>query len=235
MNYNTERKEIIKRELEKCFTHHNTLIDLGALEGEYSAIASHIGYKVTAIEARSSSVKKIVELSRDQKLWITVIQDDVKNIDKYKQFDVTLCLGLLYHLDNPVEFLTKLATKTKDTLILSTHFSLMDDRRYDLFPQLSRLKKAICKRIPSLFTKHNYGLGELVVNENHLGRWYREYNSRASFKEIDKLTLSSVSNHKSFWLNKDELLSLLNRLGFNVREVHNVERHDLSIFICKKT
>ena len=99
--------------------------DLGALEGGYSVALARAGYQVTAIEARQRNILKCCHVAANTDLPnLTFIQDDVRNLPLYGEFDAVLCSGLLYHLDRPVDFLNMLGSVTKRLLILKTHYSV---------------------------------------------------------------------------------------------------------------
>jgi len=230
------RVKLIKEILYNYKKSNPTLVDLGSLEGGYSLMANKLGFKVSSVEGRYKNCEKIQWLKKLTGANFDIIWEDVKDIDKFskKGYDVTLCLGLLYHLDNPVDFLTKVASKTNDLLVLSTHYSQRVDKMYDKLPSLRKIKKAIYKRLPFIFYKANYGLGKLEENEGLQGRWYWEYNKNTSDRKIDKLPASSLSNSNSFWLTKESLIGLLKDLNFSVEIKDESTKHDSALFICKK-
>jgi len=84
------------------------ILDLGALEGLFSIELARLGASVVAIEGREANIEKIrfakevLELDR-----LELRLEDVRTLhrDLHGEFDVVLCLGLLYHLDAPDVFL----------------------------------------------------------------------------------------------------------------------------------
>jgi SAM-dependent methyltransferase len=96
--------------------------DLGCLHGAYSRAFARAGYQVTGIEARAENIaacRQAIDLP-----GLRYIQDDVRNLATHGPFDAVFCCGLLYHLDEPVKFLTLLGQVTRRLLIIQTHYAL---------------------------------------------------------------------------------------------------------------
>jgi SAM-dependent methyltransferase len=97
------------------------ILDLGALEGLFSLEFARRGASVVAIEGREANLEKIrfakevLELDR-----LELRLEDVRTLDRERhgEFDVVLCLGLLYHLDAPDLFL--LLERMRDVCRLAT-------------------------------------------------------------------------------------------------------------------
>lgn len=236
LEYDDRVKKII-RYLERTYPNRDSrrnirVADLGPLEGGHSVILSAMGFDVVMIEGRQSNVDKILWLRDKLELprsSFQVFKGDVKHLAEYGRFDVILCLGLLYHLDEPASFIRLMALKT-DRMIISTHFSVYPDNQYDIFPALNKIKRAIHKRIP-IFPKHHYGLSDMTYHDGVPGRWLTEYNKR---HDIEKLPASAVSNSKSFWIEKKSLVCEIESYGFSCNEMHTNPGYDSSLFICEK-
>jgi|GEM_PF-895472 len=169
------------------------LVDLGCLEGGYSAGFARLGFDVLGIEVRDYNYARCEALQRRAGLSnLRFVKDDVMNIDSYGEFDVGFCCGILYHLDRPVEFLAKLATSIKKLLIIETHFSLAEK------------------------TKSRFKLGDLVLHEGVEGRWYKEFESHTpeSVRQHKRYAWSSLRNDASFWIRREQLLELLYHFGY---------------------
>lgn len=209
------------------------ILDLGSLEGGHAFELCKMGFDVHCIEARADNVGKLYwlreHLDFEHKLRFHVRMDDVKNITNYGKYDVVLCLGLLYHLDTPMEFLSNLYSHTKDVLFLDTHYSRYEDAMYETPQMISTIRKKICKRMPALFQKHHYGLSKRCYNEGYLGRWYPEYDEKKD--DVDKLAASSFSNSRSFWVNKTSLMASLSA-AHDVRIMDDNPRHDSMLLCC---
>src|SRR5437868_191434 len=112
---NDERTSTIKALVAKLVrtTRPLRLLDLGSLEGGLSFEMAREGWDVTGIEGRDSNFEKAELIRRYFGLENLRFQlRDVKSLDPGRDgtFDVILCCGLLYHLDNPFAFFEKLAT-----------------------------------------------------------------------------------------------------------------------------
>ncbi len=100
------------------------IADLGCLEGGYTAELARQGYNSLGIEVRDDNIKKCQYASKKLNLPnLKFVQDDVRNVAKHGKFDAVVCLGLLYHLDNPVAFLKLIGEQTRRTLVLDTHYA----------------------------------------------------------------------------------------------------------------
>lgn len=105
-------REVIFVEILKTLT-PGTLVDLGAGHCAFSVIAHNLGFKVTAVDARTVRVPK--GLPSD----IGFVESNVLNVD-LEQYNAICILGLLYHLTlaEQVELLNKCKNKT---VIIDTH------------------------------------------------------------------------------------------------------------------
>jgi hypothetical protein len=174
---------------------------------------SRQGAAVLGIEARAKDLEKAGLLKEHFELsGLELLCADVKDftVERFGTFDVVLALGILYHLDQPVQWLRQVSAATKDVLIVDSHFAPADEPSF----------KQIDERFAGM-------LGELekmdVGGWNCEGRWFTEYTET----EDRELQLwASYSNHKSFWLTKESLLLALARAGFDlVFEQHDYSAH----------
>ena len=167
-------------------------VDLGCLEGGYTVEFAKMGFATTGIEGREINFNHCLELQEKFQLPnLCFFRDDVKNILNYGPFDISCCCGILYHLDHPVDFLKKLASKTKRLLIIHTHYS----------------ESTMC----ATFAKNT---SEITEHEGKKGRWFYEYDEHMI--DIESFNWASYSNHKSFWLDKYELIETLKEVGFDI-------------------
>jgi SAM-dependent methyltransferase len=103
------------------------ILDLGCGEGVYAIEAGLRGASVLALDARTERMELGAACADRHALdSVTFRQEDVRGVDRdtHGEFDVVLCLGLLYHLDTPdvfrlLERIQELATRLVviDTLI----------------------------------------------------------------------------------------------------------------------
>ncbi len=177
------------------------VLDLGAAEGAFALeFASH-GATVVAMEGRIGNVEKIrfgrVALGLDQ---LEVVQGDVRELspEKHGEFDLVLCLGLLYHLDGPgaVVLAHRLAEVCRRVAVIDTHVGL----------------------------KAN---GSATADgHTYRGRTVREFDPGASAEEQAHLTRSALGNSESLWLTRSSLFNLLLDVGFTSVTELCLPRHE---------
>lgn len=96
--------------IEKYLKPGDRILEIGAGTGAYSLYYANKGYKVDAIELSKSNVE-VFKSKITKDLDVNVIQGNAVDLSVYKDntFDITLCLGPLYHLFKEEE--TTLAIK----------------------------------------------------------------------------------------------------------------------------
>ncbi|MBI5675009.1 MAG: methyltransferase domain-containing protein [Nitrospirae bacterium] len=207
---NDRRMQIIKntlRFLKKGELSGLKLIDLGCLEGGLSFEMACEGINVVGVEGRVLNYEKCVLLKNyySDLSNLNFICSDVKKLSKNEHgvFDIVLCCGLLYHLDNPMSFIDILDDITHDDsiLFLDTHIA----------PSDMDLDSCIFKNDLSHFLELKYN------NISYEGRWYDEYSKEANGSDNE---WAAVSNPKSFWLSFDSLVKSLYYGGF--RRIYNM-------------
>ncbi len=208
------RLKAIFRALAAFYRNHYTncrAVDLGCLEGGFALSLAQRGMNVLGIEARRANIKKSQLLKDHFALDNLDFQlGDVKDFtrERFGVFDVTLALGILYHLDRPIEWLGQAADATRGLLIVDSHFAPADQTSLEqIDPRLTQLGP--------LKTVEAGG-------ENYQGRWFFEYDER---HDRENQLWASYSNSSSFWLTKESLLKALSRTGFDLV----LEQHDYSV------
>jgi SAM-dependent methyltransferase len=168
-----------------------SIVDLGCLEGGYTALFARSGFTALGIDGRPDNIARCEQGAGQLGLsGLRFVCDDVRNLERYGSFDATFCCGLLYHLEDPVAFLHLVSRLTRRVLILQTHFAT--DSLPDRFPNLS----------------------DLTTHEGVAGRWYFEHADDASDEEMLGQAWSSIGNRHSFWVEKRHLLQTLIDVGF---------------------
>ena len=173
------------------------VLDLACLEGLYAIELARHGANAVGIEGREANIEKarftkeILSLSN-----LEFFLDDVRNLsrEKHGEFDVVLCLGILYHLDVPavISFMESIAKVCSKFAIIDTHISLAAGVSYD----------------------HK--------GKRYWGKTFVEHKAASTQKERDESLWSSVDNLNSFWFTRHSLLNLLSHVGFtSVYECHN--------------
>jgi 2-polyprenyl-3-methyl-5-hydroxy-6-metoxy-1,4-benzoquinol methylase len=179
------------------------VLDLGAAEAVFAVEFALHGAEVLAFEGRAANVERIgfvrdaLHLERSH-----IAHQDVRELsrDKHGEFDVVLCLGLLYHLESAsaASLAHKLADVCRRLAIVDTHIALK--------PKQSTVA---------------YG-------HTYAGRIVREFDPGSSAPEVDRLSRVSIGNPESIWFTGPSLYNLLEDAGFtSVLEVRapRYEKH----------
>ncbi len=101
-----------------------SLADVGASNGYFSFEARKLGARVTAFDFRHKDnsgfglAQHINGMSDIEHHHINVLDITRK---KYGQFDVVLCLGLLYHVSDPYRALVNCAELSRDRLLIESY------------------------------------------------------------------------------------------------------------------
>lgn len=189
------------------------ILDLACLSGYYSIEFALKGASVVGVEGRESNllpgIKKRDELKLDNCQFFV---DDVRNVtkEKYGEFDVVLCNGILYHLDKPdiFIFLENIYGLCKKIFFIDTHIALK----------------------PTLV--------EFYKNKEYYGFPYFEFAEGTTEEEKIKVGWSSLDNNNSFWFTKASLANFLYNLGFSsVSEImsnHNGDFLDRTLIYAIK-
>ena len=201
-DYYPAHKEIMKivsQQLKGDFKKRR-VIDIGCLEGYFSAECALQGATVLGVEGKTINVKKCEFIKSVLGIKnLSFVKDDAMRVTKkkYGSFDVVLALGLLYHLDNPFKFLHNLSRLCSGFLLLDTHVALREQSESgDWKPDLSALKEF------------------KVGDKTYVGRLYREFKSDTAQLTKDLSSTASLKNDLSAWLTEDSLVSLLRDVGF---------------------
>jgi tRNA (mo5U34)-methyltransferase len=136
-----------------------TAIDVGCGTGFFSEFLRDSEFRVTALDGR----KENVEEARQRVESVDFLQADIEDasLSTLGSFDLVLCLGLLYHLENPFRAIRNLFALTGKVLIIesmcvpdeSTLLYLMDEGKQEdqglnyvaLYPSEGCLIKMICR------------------------------------------------------------------------------------------
>jgi SAM-dependent methyltransferase len=116
--------------------HELRVLDLGCNEGLFAIEFARQGAAVVGIEGREEAlvrarfVKDLLQLER-----LEFHRDDVRNLSeqRYGRFDVVLCVGLLYHLNEPdvLELLSCMASVCDRIALVHTHISTAPVSRFE--------------------------------------------------------------------------------------------------------
>ena len=170
-----------------------TALDLGCLEGGLSFELWRAGLTVLGVEGRKDNWQRCLRIRDHFKTAgeMEFVHADVRDFNPGKSFDVVVCSGLLYHLDDPAAYIAALGelTATKGMLYLDTHVAPED------------VDMPACEFRTALSSWRSKTVLDLEI-------LYREYQEDISLPE------SSLNNPISLWMNTASHLELLHRAGF---------------------
>jgi SAM-dependent methyltransferase len=100
-----------------------SVLELGSHEGIHTVRLSNVAREVLALEVRPQNVVcSLARLFVHDVTNVRVVLGDVRDLrPDFGRFDVLFHVGVLYHLDNPVEHLHNIAPLAK-TILLDTHY-----------------------------------------------------------------------------------------------------------------
>jgi SAM-dependent methyltransferase len=87
-----------------------TAVDVGCGVGHFSNVLHTLGFEVLGLDAREENVVEARQRFPD--IEFRVLNAEDPGMEKLGMFDVGLCLGLLYHLENPFRAIRQLGTIT---------------------------------------------------------------------------------------------------------------------------
>jgi SAM-dependent methyltransferase len=174
-----------------------SFLDLGAADGyEARAVAARGAARVVAVEGKDEAF----ELARAAQDYLRlehheVRKLDVRRIDTYGlgDFDVVLCFGLLYHMENPFNVLKRICRVTRELLLLETHVAPLS------MEGLRDLHRGLPTRLHSVELDGIPFEGKIVA---HAGDHAR--------------TKGSLDSPWTFWLTIESLVKALTRSGFAI-------------------
>ena len=165
------------------------VLDLGCGEGLYALEFGLQGAEVVGVEGRPAHLAK-AEFSR-RVLDLPNVRfelGDVRSVSRetYGDFDLVICSGLLYHLDNPSVF------------------------------NLLKTMRNICTGISIIDTSISPEASIKVMHDDrpYWGSLYREHASGATPSEKLENPGASLDNEESFWITKHDLANFLGDIGF---------------------
>lgn len=161
------------------------VLDLGSGHGVFAQICSAMGWEVTAQDVRAT---RFPQQARGIRWEVGDVLD--LQVDR-GEYDLVLCLGLLYHLDLDGQ-LALLRTIGHTPLLLDTHVSTPED----------------LERSP-----HKNQLSDVVTVQGYTGRYYTEVPGKTLAERRDVST-ASWGNDRSFWADQESMTRMLKDCGY---------------------
>jgi len=97
-------------------------LDIGCHEGFYSVAMARYGMRVSAIDAREENLRRARFVARASNAQIVFRRGLVEKLahDEGRAYDLTLFLGVLYHVEDPMRCLRQVAAVTKEMCLIET-------------------------------------------------------------------------------------------------------------------
>ena len=95
-----------------------TALDIGCGVGTFSAMLRDLGLQVTAADARPQNIEEA--RSRHPGIDFHVADVEDSSLSRLGSFDLVICFGLLYHLENPLMAIRNLQSVTSKVLVLES-------------------------------------------------------------------------------------------------------------------
>jgi SAM-dependent methyltransferase len=164
------------------------VLDLACLEGMYALEFARRGAEVVAIEGREANLEKARFAARALGLEVDFRLGDVRELSRqvHGEFDVVLCLGILYHLNAPDVFrlLERMAEVCRRALVIDTSVAARGNEE----------------------RSHS--------GQSYRGTTLVEHDPSSSLEERRRALWSSLDNPRAWVPTRPSLLSLLGRSGF---------------------
>lgn len=192
INWLTERLEL----------NGKSVLELGSFEGGHSYMLAKAGAEVTAIESNSLSyLKSLVAkeiLGYEAK---NLYGDFLSYLPSASNFDLIVASGVLYHMENPIELLCEIASKTS-RVFLWTHY--FDNDYRDWNPNLlTRLKDKFAQK------------GKVVEHKNFKYPVVTQY----YLESLNLKEFCGGPTEQSAWMYRSDIIELLGKLEFDLVEI----------------
>lgn len=172
------------------------ILDLGCEEGAFGLEFARHGAEVLAVDGRDAHVRRadfLAEAVGVQDRFQSLLAD-VRDLsaDEHGRFDLVICLGLLYHLDQVdlLPFAKLMASMSTWATLVQTQIALRPRDRVD------------------------------VDGQSYWGHPYFEHPRESTAEHREGQALASLTNPESFWLTRPSLTNLLTDVGYTTVVEH---------------
>jgi len=115
------RENALRQYLSSLGDGYSTALDVSCHEGFFTLVLSEYFKNVAGLDKNHESLdkaKQITVLLGHSEICLT--NSSVELYDEKQSADFVLCFGLLYHVENPIQIMRKLAALTKKSLCIET-------------------------------------------------------------------------------------------------------------------
>lgn len=102
-----------------------TALDVGCGVGHFSSFLQHLGFEVVGMDGREENIAEAKR--RQTRIAFHQVNVEDNSVLRLGSFDLVFCMGLLYHLENPLLAIRRLRTLTQKGLLLES-MCIPDDR-----------------------------------------------------------------------------------------------------------
>jgi len=115
------RENVLRRYLSTIDDNYATALDISCHEGFFSLILAEYIKSVTGLDKNVESLDKAIQIATFlDHPEICFKNSSVEQWDENQSADFVLCFGLLYHVENPIQIIRKLAALTKKAVCIET-------------------------------------------------------------------------------------------------------------------
>lgn len=100
----------------KVLVNLQTAVDVGCGLGYFSGLLQSLGFDVTAVDGRQENAAEAAR--RFPSVTFRVVNAEDPQLSSLGTFDLVLCFGLLYHLENPFLVIRQLHAMTRSVLLV---------------------------------------------------------------------------------------------------------------------
>jgi SAM-dependent methyltransferase len=174
------------------------VLDVGCLEGGYTVAFARLGAReAVGLEIRETNLRRCRFLEDHLRLPnVRFVRDDAREIaaERLGSFDVVFASGILYHLEDPFDFLQRCFDITSDLLVIDTHLASENHV--------------------------SHGCSERVTTREWRGGSYRGREAVEDMQglppeKIEALNWAAWGHSVTFWLTERSLLHALSNVGFS--------------------